>query len=67
MKKYFLLLLLFSILFVSCSNKDNTIEEEYIPIPYSLKVPWDKKGEQYQYKIYGKPHTLSFELAKIAR
>ena len=27
---------------------------------------WDKKGEQYQYKIYGKPHTLSFELAKIA-
>ena len=25
-----------------------------------------KKGEQYQYKIYGKPHTLSFELAKIA-
>jgi len=27
---------------------------------------WDKKGEQYQFKIYGKPHTLSFELAKIA-
>ena len=27
---------------------------------------WDKKGKQYQYKIYGKPHTLSFELAKIA-
>lgn len=27
---------------------------------------WIKKGEQYQYKIYGKPHTLSFELAKIA-
>ncbi|MDB2427336.1 cytochrome-c peroxidase [Flavobacteriaceae bacterium] len=39
MKKYFLLLLLFSILFVSCSNKDNTIEEEYTPIPYSLEVP----------------------------
>ena len=27
---------------------------------------WIKKGEQYKYKIYGKPHTLSFELAKIA-
>ena len=46
MNKNFLLLLLFSILFVSCSNKDNTIEEEYIPIPYSLKVP-----ELFQQKL----------------
>ena len=46
MKKYFLLLLLFSILFVSCSNKDNTIEEEYTPIPYSLEVP-----ELFQQKL----------------
>ena len=33
---------------------------------YDAEKNWDKKGEQYQYKIYGKPHTLSFELAKIA-
>mgnify|MGYP001039382640 CR=1 FL=1 len=46
MKKYFLLLLLFSILFVSCSNKDNTIEEEYTPIPYTLEVP-----ELFQQKL----------------
>ncbi len=46
MKKYFLLLLLFSILFVSCSNKDNTIEEEYTPIPYLLEVP-----ELFQQKL----------------
>ena len=46
MKKYFLLLLLFSILFVSCSNKDNTIEEEYTPIPYSIEIP-----ELFQQKL----------------
>ena len=46
MKKYFLLLLLFSILFVSCSNKDNTTEEEYTPIPYTLEVP-----ELFQQKL----------------
>ena len=33
---------------------------------FNEEKDWDKKGEQYQYKIYGKPHTLSFELAKIA-
>lgn len=33
---------------------------------YDSEKNWDKKGEQYHYKIYGKPHTLSFELAKIA-
>jgi polyferredoxin len=33
---------------------------------YDAEKNWDKKGEQYQYKIYGKPHTLSYELAKIA-
>jgi polyferredoxin len=33
---------------------------------YDAEQNWDKKGEQYQYKIYGKPHTLSYELAKKA-
>ncbi len=33
---------------------------------YDAEKNWDKKGEQYLYKIYGKPHTLSFDLAKIA-
>ena len=35
-------------------------------LKYDAEKNWTKKGEQYQYKIYGKPHTLSFELAKIA-
>ncbi|SER07711.1 4Fe-4S binding domain-containing protein [Hyunsoonleella jejuensis] len=33
---------------------------------YDEEKNWDKKGEQYQYKIYGKPHTLSYEIAKKA-
>lgn len=33
---------------------------------YDSEKNWDKKGEQYQYKIYGKPHSLSYEVAKIA-
>ena len=33
---------------------------------YDSEKNWDKKGAQFQYKIYGKPHSLSFELAKIA-
>ena len=33
---------------------------------YDAEKNWDKKGKQYQYKIYGKPHTLSYELAKKA-
>ncbi len=33
---------------------------------YDTEKNWDKKGEQYQYKIYGKPHTLSYDLAKKA-
>ncbi len=33
---------------------------------YDTEKNWDKKGEQYQYKIYGKPHTLSYEIAKKA-
>ncbi|MEM7162738.1 MAG: 4Fe-4S binding protein [Bacteroidota bacterium] len=33
---------------------------------YDQAQEWDKKGEQYQYKIFGKPHSLSFEMAKIA-
>jgi len=31
---------------------------------YDAEKNWDKKGEQFQYKIYGKPHTLSYEIAK---
>ncbi|MHB0754756.1 4Fe-4S binding protein [Polaribacter sp. M15] len=33
---------------------------------YSKEKNWAKKGEQYQYKIFGKPHTLSYEIAKKA-
>ncbi|MFD1062209.1 4Fe-4S binding protein [Winogradskyella litorisediminis] len=33
---------------------------------YDAEKKWDKKGAQYQYKIFGKPHTLSFNLAKKA-
>lgn len=33
---------------------------------YDAEKNWDKKGEQYQYKIFGKPHTLSYNLAKKA-
>ena len=34
---------------------------------YDAEKDWTKKGEQYQYKIYfGKPHSLSYELAKKA-
>ena len=31
---------------------------------YNAEKNWTKKGEQYQYKIFGKPHSLSFEIAK---
>ena len=33
---------------------------------YDAEKNWDKKGEQFQYKIYGKSHTLSYEVAKKA-
>lgn len=33
---------------------------------YNKEKNWAKKGEQYQYKIFGKPHTLSYEIAKKA-
>ena len=33
---------------------------------YSKEKKWKKKGKQYQYKIGGKPHSLSFALAKKA-
>ena len=33
---------------------------------YEAEKNWAKKSEQYQYKIFGKPHTLSFDLAKKA-
>ncbi|PQJ77285.1 4Fe-4S binding protein [Polaribacter glomeratus] len=31
---------------------------------YSAEKNWAKKSEQYEYKIFGKPHSLSYELAK---
>jgi ferredoxin-type protein NapH len=31
---------------------------------YSAEKNWAKKSEQYAYKIFGKPHSLSYELAK---
>jgi Pyruvate/2-oxoacid:ferredoxin oxidoreductase delta subunit len=31
---------------------------------YNKEKNWTKKGEQYQYIIFGKPHALSYELAK---
>ena len=33
---------------------------------YDAEKNWDEKGKQFQYKIYGKPHTLSYTLAKEA-
>ncbi|WP_299096598.1 4Fe-4S binding protein [Winogradskyella sp.] len=33
---------------------------------YNAEKNWTKKGEQYQYKIHGKPHTISYNLAKKA-
>ncbi|CAL2108119.1 ferredoxin-type protein NapH [Tenacibaculum sp. 190524A02b] len=33
---------------------------------YDAEKNWDLKGAQYQYKIFGKPHTLSYNLAKKA-
>ena len=31
---------------------------------YNAEKNWSKKGEQYQYRINGKPHTISYEIAK---
>jgi ferredoxin-type protein NapH len=45
---------------VSNDHYDALIEK------YDSEKNWDEKGVQYQYKIYGKPHSLSFELSKIA-
>ena len=49
-------------------NAFKTSNEHYDALisKYDAEKNWDKKGAQYQYKIYGKPHTLSFDLAKIA-
>ena len=33
---------------------------------YNKEKNWKEKGKQYQYKISGKPHSLSFTLAKKA-
>ena len=46
--------------------KNSNDHYDALIIKFNEEKDWDKKGEQYQYKIYGKPHTLSFELAKIA-
>ena len=46
--------------------KDSNDHYDALITKFNEEKDWDKKGEQYQYKIYEKPHTLSFELAKIA-
>ncbi|QOD60379.1 4Fe-4S binding protein [Polaribacter haliotis] len=46
-------------------QKSNDYYDQQIA-KYEAEKNWDKKGEQYQYKINGKPHTLSFNLAKKA-
>ena len=46
--------------------KDSNDYYDALITKFNEEKDWNKKGEQYQYKIYGKPHTLSFELAKIA-
>lgn len=33
---------------------------------YDSEKQWDKKGAQYQYLIFGKPHSVSFNIAKKA-
>ena len=33
---------------------------------YNAEKNWTKKGEEFQYKISGKPHSLSYDLAKKA-
>ena len=30
---------------------------------YNKEKNWDKKGAQYQYRIDGKPHSISFQIA----
>ena len=33
---------------------------------YDAEKNWVKKGAQFQYKIFGKPHSITFTLAKKA-
>lgn len=33
---------------------------------YNSEKKWDKKSEQFQYIVFGKPHSLSYDLAKKA-
>lgn len=47
--------------FENSNNHYNTLITKY-----NEAKNWDEKGKQYQYLIYGKPHTLSYELAKKA-
>jgi len=44
----------------SNANYENLIER------YDAEKNWDKKGAQYQYIIFDKPHSLSYQLAKKA-
>ena len=46
-------------------EKSNTHYNDLID-KYNKEKKWDKKGAQYKYLIYGKPHTISFNLAKKA-
>ncbi|GAA4238650.1 hypothetical protein GCM10022291_29960 [Postechiella marina] len=44
----------------SNAHYDNLIKK------YDTEKNWDKKGEQFQYKISGKLHSISFSLAKTS-
>ena len=51
---------------VRAAYKESNKQYDALISKYHTEKNWAKKGDQYQYKIFGKPHTLSFELAKIA-
>jgi ferredoxin-type protein NapH len=45
---------------------DNNAYYDTLIKKYNTEKNWKKKGAQYQYKINGKPHSISFEIAKKA-
>lgn len=53
----------FSSLVREAFKKSNNYYDELIK-KYNSEKNWKKKGEQYKYKVFGKPHTLSYNLAK---
>ena len=55
----------FSSRVITSINTSNNHYDKLIA-KYDAEKNWTKKGEQFQYKIFGKPHSLSFEIAKKA-